>query len=222
MTDERRMAGDQRWPAGAAIVLRYITRDGRPGMSWPCTLVEDRDDLVVLYIPEGTTFKAWGTAGTPPARRLVDSRWRHDVLRLMFPDCGYSIWLFWRRDQERHFTGYYVNFEEPFRRTAIGFDTNDHMLDIVVTPELTWSWKDAEDFDARVQDGIYSSEFAVAVRAEAERVIAAIEARRPPFGDGWERWLPDPNWTVPELPPAWETEPAALWEHRRWAYLSAR
>lgn len=25
-----------------------------------------------------------------------------------------------------------------------------------------------------------------------------------PYCDGWERWVPDPIWTVPELPPNWQ------------------
>ena len=39
-----------------------------------------------------------------------------------------------REDEGGRFSGYYVNFEEPYRRTGIGFDTNDHTLDILVTP----------------------------------------------------------------------------------------
>ena len=33
-----------RWQPGDEIVLRYITRQERPGMSWPARVVEDRDD----------------------------------------------------------------------------------------------------------------------------------------------------------------------------------
>jgi len=42
------------------------------------------------------------------------------------------------------------------------------------------------------------------VRREGERVIARLEARRPPFCDGWESWQPDPGWPIPELPAEWE------------------
>ena len=211
-----------RWQPGDSVVLRYITRDGRPGMAWPCRLVADRDDLVALYIARGTTYKAWQNPPVVPERRLVDSEWRRDVLRLMFPGRGYSIWLFWQAEEERRFSAYYVNFEEPFRRTAIGFDTNDHTLDIMVTPDLQWTWKDSDDFDDRIRQGVYSAEFAAEVRADAARVISAIEARHPPFADGWERWSPDSAWTAPRLPPTWNTIPATLWDRRQWAYLSTR
>jgi len=208
---------------GDAVVLRYITtRDGVPGASWPCRVVADRDELLALYVAEGTVFKEWQPSPAAPDRRLADTRWRREVLRLMAPGRWHSVWLIWQPGDGRAFSGYYVNFEEPFRRTAIGFDTNDHTLDIVVTPELRWSWKDVEDFDERVRQRIFSPEFAAAVRAEAEEVIAAIEARRPPFDGEWRSWTPDPSWQTPPLPPTWDTEPVAPWDRRPWAYPSAK
>ena len=223
MTDETDRDGVRRRQPGEAVVLRYITtRDGHPGASWPCRVVVDRDDLLALYIADGTIFKEWQPSPSAPDRRLVDTRWRADVLRLMFPGRWHSVWLSWLPEEGGRFRGYYVNFEEPFRRTPIGFDTNDHTLDIVISPELRWRWKDEEDFAERVRRGIYSEAFAAEVRAEAQRVVAAIEARRSPFSDGWERWQPDPAWDTPTLPPTWDTEPAALWERRPWAYPAAR
>jgi predicted RNA-binding protein associated with RNAse of E/G family len=212
---------ERRWCPGELVVLRYLTmHESLPGMSWPCRVVEDRNDLVALYVPAGTVFKAWGTlAGT---RRLVDTRWRRDMLRLMFPGRGYSIWLTWEPGAGRRFSGYYVNMEEPFRRTSIGFDTNDHMLDVVVTPDLTWAWKDEEVMADRVRRGVYSPAFAAAVRAEAEQVIAVIEANGPPFCDGWDRWTPDPRWAIPELPANWDTAPVVPWERSAWAYGAGR
>src|SRR5437867_1553548 len=100
------------WRSGDVVALRYITRAGAPGMSWPMRVVRDTDDLVALFVPQGTLHKRWDAA-----RRLVDVAWRHDTLRLMFPGAHHSVWLFWDRPA---FTGWYVNLEEPFRRTAIG------------------------------------------------------------------------------------------------------
>ncbi len=140
----------------------------------------------------------------------------------MSPDWDHSIWLLWTRDADRRFRGYYVNFEEPFRRTAIGFDTNDHTLDIVVAPDSRWSWKDVDDFDARVQQGMYSPEFAAAIRADAAGVIATIESRRPPFPGEWQTWQPDPAWPRPRLPADWQTAAVAAWDRHHWAYPSAR
>ena len=84
-----------RWQRGDCVTLRYLTRDGRPGMAWPFTVVLDTEDLVALFIPAGSVYKRWG-ADAAGRRALVDAAWRDDVLRLMFPGRGYSIWLFWR------------------------------------------------------------------------------------------------------------------------------
>jgi hypothetical protein len=222
MAERAEAAIDRRWQPGETVVLRYLTRDGRPGMSWPCLLASDRHDLLALYIPRGVTYKNWENAPAPLGRHLADAPWRSDVLRLMFPGRGYSVWLHRRPGDGDRFTGYYVNFEEPFRRTGIGFDTNDHTLDIRVAPDGRWEWKDAEEFQSRVRQGIYSAEFAAELRAEAQEVIAAIEGRRPPFYDGWEEWTPDSAWQVPLLPPSWDAEPVALWERRLWAYPAER
>lgn len=208
-----------RFQTGDTVALRYITRDGQPGMSWPYTVVRDSDELVALYIPEGATYKNWSNS---PTRHLADAHWRRDTLRLMYPGAAHSIWLSWDRNEAgRSLHGYYVNFEEPFRRTPIGFDTNDHMLDIVVEPDLTWSWKDADDFDRRVATGVYGAEFAAWVREQAKPLIEAIESRATPYCDGWEEWVPDPGWALPALPAEWNTVPATLWERRHWAYREA-
>jgi predicted RNA-binding protein associated with RNAse of E/G family len=213
------VSGPERFRAGDAVALRYITRDGKPGMSWPYRVVEDRDDRVALFIPRGSTFKAWQAPPGSPERRLGDATWRNDVLRLMYPGAHHSIWLFWEGEGDaRRFAYYYVNMEEPFRRTPIGFDTNDHMLDIVVTPDLAWRWKDEDVLAERVRQGTYPADFAAFVRAEGERVIADLDRRASPFSDGWESWTPDPAWGPPALPEGWDTLPATLWERRAWAY----
>ena len=209
------------WTAGEPVVLRYITRDDRPGMSWPCTVVSDTAELVALYIPRGITYKAWSSS-PERGRHLADARWRKDVLRLMYPGRGYSIWVQWDDSDDRRFTGYYVNFEEPFRRGPIGFDTNDHTLDITVTREFVWAWKDRAEFETRAASGIYSAAFAARVREEAEEVVAGIGPGFSPFADGWDKWAPDPAWTPPSLPPAWSEVPVAPWDLRRWAYSSMR
>jgi hypothetical protein len=208
------------WQPGDCVTLRYLTRDGRPGMAWPFTVVEDRDDLVALFIPAGATYKRWG-AGPDGKRALVDGAWRSDVLRLMFPGCGYSIWLFWREiEGERRLAYYYINMEEPFRRSEIGFDTNDHMLDVVVEPDLSaWRWKDEEEFAARIAQGVYGAEFGDALRAEAQAVIDLLERRASPFCDGWDCWLPDAAWPTPCLSDRWDTATPVTWERATWAYL---
>jgi len=195
---------DRRWNPGETAVLRYITRDGRPGMSWPFTVVEDRDDLLALYIPKGAVYKRFVRRPASElrergyVRELQDTEWRRDVLRLMYPGAHHSIWVFWEHeDGVRRHTAYYVNMEEPFRRSGIGFDTNDHTLDIVVTPDLEWRWKDEDELVARVEHDIDTPEFAAAVCVDGDHpdgvvavhgqrlVILTFGTPRFPFGSGF-------------------------------------
>lgn len=209
-----------RWQPGDVVALRYITRTGGVGMSWPFRVVQDSDELVALFVPRGASHMRWGMQGG--RRRLVPTPWRRDLLRLMRPGEPYSIWLFWDGEPERTFLAYYINMEEPFRRSPIGFDTNDHMLDVVVSPQLEWRWKDFEEFEERVRSGVYSEAFGREVREHARRVIDMVECRASPFCDGWEDWAPHPGWEIPELPDGWDRVSPVVWERSEWAYLDKR
>jgi predicted RNA-binding protein associated with RNAse of E/G family len=125
------------------------------------------------------------------------------ALFLHRPGAAHSVGLFWR-DGDGIFAYWYVNLEDPWRRSPVGFDTWDHELDLVVAPDLSsWAWKDEDDFAWLQEVGIITPVEAGAIRAEAHRAIDAIERRASPYCDGWERWIPDPHWTVPELPANW-------------------
>jgi hypothetical protein len=207
----------RRFDVGEEVVVRYLTRVGSGvGMTWPYRVVRDDEELVALYIPTGSTFMRWHTP-EPGRRELVEGEWRRDVLRLMYPEKAYSIWLFWE-GEGRPFTTYYVNFEEPYRRTAVGFDTNDHTLDIVVAPDLSWRWKDREEFEALVSGGTFSSEFGASVETAAAEVVQLIESAQEPFSGVWPQWFPPEDWTKPVLHPHWQDEPPVVWEKRDWAY----
>ena len=217
-----RPEGSARWAAGETIALRYITRDNLPGMAWPATVVCDTDELTAIFIPAGATYKRWRIPPAQPGgpiRQLEDALWRRDTLRLMYPGAQHSIWLSWTgAGGDRALHSYYINMEEPFRRTAISLDTNDHTLDVVVHPDLSWEWKDEEEFATRTERGVFGVEFAQSVRAEGEAVIARLEARQPPFCDGWELWTPESSWEIPMLPQNWDSLAASPWERRVWAY----
>jgi hypothetical protein len=158
---------------GQDVALRYITRDGRPGMTWACKLVQDSSQLLALFIPRGAPHKRWSREG--PQATLADRSWGADTLRLMFPGRAHSVWLLWRPDGG--FAGYYVKMEEPFRRTPIGFDTNDHSLDIVVAPDLTWSWKALDVLADQQRAGKFSAALTQQIQREGQNVVDAIERR---------------------------------------------
>jgi hypothetical protein len=201
---------DSRWEPGAQILLRSIWQ-GWLWFAFPCIVVRDEPDLIALWTPAGTRFKG-GLAldGRPtrlpfPGMRHVDLVMRDGgVLRLARPGAAHDVWARWSPDGSR-FTGWKVNLQDPLRRTRLGFDTMDHLLDLVVAPDLSsWHWKDADELDQAVELGRFSAAQAREIRAEGDRALEAVRARGWPYADGWEHWAPPPNWGIPDLPDDWD------------------
>ena len=128
--------------------------------------------------------------------------WRNHLLRVLLPGRPFSVWLLWSPEWE--FISYYVNLEAPFARSAVGFDSSDHTLDLCVRADRTWYYKDQDELDARVEVGWVDADAAAGVRRDAEQAVALIEGWEPPFSSGLETWRPDPAWPLPELPPGWD------------------
>ena len=206
-----------RWSVGDFVVFRYLGRI-RAGM--PAIVVEDRRERVLLYMPHGTR---WFGAPEPAAGRtervraiargetVVTGRlipWRNHVLHVLLPGRPFSVWLFWSPEWE--FSSYYVNLEAPFARSAAGFDSCDHVLDVCVRPDRTWYYKDLDELDVCVEVGLMSGALADRVRRDAEEAIALIEAWQAPFDAGLEEWRPDPAWPLPALSPGWDALPSAI------------
>lgn len=171
-------------------------------------VVRDDGDQVVLYIPLGTVAKTavWDGPASGPIRGQADRNWEledrlwdtYRILRLIRWGTGHSFELFWH-EADDSFAGWYVNIQEPLRRSPVGFDTDDLVLDIWIEPDGSWAWKDADELREAVRLGRFTEDEARAIRAEGERVI---EER--PWPTGWEEWRPDPSWRVPELPRGWD------------------
>src|SRR5262249_38822605 len=108
-------------------------------------------------------------------------------------------------DADRRFTGWYVNFQKPIRRTPAGVDTVDLVLDLVVTPNGVCRRKDEEDFAKAVADGHITAQTAEQVLTDAERMTRTAAAGTAPFDERhWLTWQPPPEWTTPALPAAWD------------------
>lgn len=208
------------WTMGDQVLLRH--RWGG-SFSWvePVTVVEDSPACVALYLAMGTPIKRPVAPDGEPAPRastlavagpatwhLGDGTWvEHSVLWLVRPGEAHAIGLFWR-GPEREFVGWYGNLQAPLARTAVGFDTADHVLDVDIAPDRSWAWKDEDELAIVQASGLISPTEAGAIRAEGERVIAALEQNDWPFNAGWERWQPEPTWPIPTLPAGWDQESA--------------
>jgi len=224
------MAIEGRRERGDAVVLRYVTTGGRIEMCWPCRVVADRDDLVALFIAAGSPYKASPKKTAAEKRRQPrpalppdEYVWRNDTLRLMLPAASHSVSLSWAPHADaRRLLKYFVNMEEPFRRNAVGFDTQDHTLDIEVAPDLEWRWRDEDELANHVAEGFYTAELAAAARAEGEHVIDALRRHDHECLRGWAAWAPPQEWRAPAFVEGWDTTPPTVWERRQWAYGNDR
>jgi uncharacterized protein DUF402 len=187
---------------------RVVRRDvwhGRPWVGWCGIVVEDSAELLALYMPEGGELAI--APGEFPGGAHPWSgkeRWAgHGVLQLQRPGEMHAVWVFWAGADRSH-AAWYVNLQEPFRRTPIGFDTQDLELDLVVRPDGSWRWKDDELLDAWIAKGRWTQAEVAAIRAEGARVAAELEAGRRWWDDGWAEWRPNPAWRGGDLPPGWE------------------
>ena len=182
------------------VALREI-RFGRVWRANAFRLVQDRDELLVLWSPAGIErLLPVDSAGTE-MRIPRDEPWalgtrttEHHGLSLVRPGARYSLTLHWSPDWR--FLYWYVNLERWLGRGPRTIDYVDEKLDLVVLPDGSVRWKDEDELDQAAAEGLLD---AAEVRAEAERVLA-----RPPWPTDWETWRPDPSWPAPALPHGWD------------------
>jgi Protein of unknown function (DUF402) len=194
------------WRRDDVIVHREIFR-GVPWCARPVVVVEDTPELLVTYLPEQTPFAFPPSADGRRHPWEGKEPWRgNGVLMLRRPGEAVSVWHFWD-GPHRRFSGWYLNLEEPFRRTATGYDTADLELDIWIPADGTWRFKDDELREERVGEGRYTAEQRDAIRALGRDLGAKLDRGERWWDDGWADFEPDPAWRAPLFPPGWESEP---------------
>jgi uncharacterized protein DUF402 len=182
------------WSEGDLVLRREVRNNGWAWMQTRVRVVRDDPGLLVTYLAEGTPFEfPPGPEVHPWAGR---GAWEgHGVLMLQRPDELHAIWVFWE-GENRDFACWYVNIQEPFRRTVDGFDTQDLELDVLVWPDGRVDLKDDELLDVRVQEGRFTQDQARATRREAARLIAELDCGRRWWDPWWALWEPDPAWSL--------------------------
>ena len=206
------------WSPGTQIV-QYEMWGERIVLARPVTVAEDSSTHLALY----------SHPMTPTASRVIENRYSlnvseridiymetldsdaeefkdrtspdNHVLTLTPTNSWHSVWLFW--DSEWQFQNWYVNFQAPVRRLRRGIQVHDYALDIFVRPDMTWSWKDMDEFEELIAREFFTAEQVSSIRAEADRMVTTIENRGRPFSDGWEEWRAEQSWPVPALPEDW-------------------
>ena len=194
----------ERWRPGEVILRREVLNDGRSWLEVPVIVVLDEPDLLATYLAEGTRMRfpdgPWPTPdGLHPWH--AQGVWMgHGTLMLQRPDEMFAVWVFWE-GPERRFSCWYLNIQEPFRRTPDGYDTQDLELDVVVDADGSRTLKDDDQLEQRVAEGRFTEAQVVAIRAEGRRITRALDAGERWWSDDWASWAPDPSWPLPTDPP---------------------
>lgn len=201
---------------GENIVLRE-TWAGKIWSARPMVVVQDSAELIALHIPAGTCYmRHLGMKSRyVTANERKNKSWRltnstagrfYSNLKLAIPGESYSVILF-RNTGDETVRTWYINLENPanpIHRTAIGFDSTDMLLDVIVEPNLKdWRWEDEDELQEVVEAGLISTETAKALYAKGEQVRDMIMSGKSIF-NSWEKWRPDPAWKVPVLPEGWD------------------
>jgi predicted RNA-binding protein associated with RNAse of E/G family len=123
-------------------------------------------------------------------------------LLFLEPEKYYSIMHFWDH-ASNEFLCYYINFQLPFQRSAYGVDTLDLDLDIVINPDLSFEWKDEDDYQKAIDHGVIFPEWVAGIEDAKKDVFDRLKKRGYPFDGSWLNWMPDSNWSPPKLPVNW-------------------
>jgi predicted RNA-binding protein associated with RNAse of E/G family len=193
--------------SGETIALRQTWKS----LIWsarPATVVEETTYQTKLFIPAGIRWMA----PFSDRRRMKIPQLEFELVELLYdeahvlsfswPDTWYAVLLFFRPDWSPW--SWYVNLQEPLRKTRVGFDTLDHELDVIVEFDGSWRWKDEEELAEAIRRGVIAAEEEPRLRADGERAVQRILGHEPPFDRDWTAWRPDPAWYVPTLPEGWD------------------
>lgn len=203
---------------GSTTVRRDVWR-GKVWTAHPYRALSDDGRCLLLACWPGirmlapTTWIDWLLTGDDAVRKqaipnlvagewqLGDWTWRdRSLLCWYFGGSYFSI--------HRHFDpdgtagAWYVNFERPYRRTPIGIDTFDLLLDLVIAPDLSsCAWKDEDEYAQARRFGLIDDATHARVEAAREQALSMLATHAGPFRGDWAEWQPDARWPVPALPP---------------------
>ncbi|MBV6452693.1 MAG: hypothetical protein MHPDNHAH_03455 [Anaerolineales bacterium] len=203
------------WKPGDAIAWRGIS-NGRPWHAHSAIVVSDTpEEMVNVLLPGSESFMEPSyIKGKKSARRrwsfskndweLVRYEWHTNrVLAITEPERYYSIMLFWN-ESRNEFVGYYVNFQLPFVRSHCGIDSLDLDLDIDINPDLSFVWKDEDDYQTSIAQGAIIPEWIAGIELAKPEILDRIENRKYPFDGSWLDWMPNSEWSPPKLPEGWD------------------
>jgi hypothetical protein len=200
-----RLPGDQ--------VIWRSRPGGAIGYTIAAIVVTDTPQATVLLQPTGAPIKRRaGQRGGARGRNLAqwdgtyeDRIWDGPpMLRLHAWGRAYSVLRAWDATHGCA-SGWYINLERGWRRTVIGFDSEDLTLDITVADDLSsWAWKDEDELAWYQETGLYSADDVAWIRAVGWEAVRDLETRVWPFDADWSQWRPNSRWPSPTIPTEWD------------------
>ena len=191
---------------------------GRIWWADPMNVVRDSAELTVLYLgPDARYQMPDRVAALSPRQRhgpatwairaaddwtLVERSWRSThVLTFLYPRKYFAIRMFFAEADWRHIC-WYVNFQRPYVRTAIGFEALDLALDIVVPAHDVNARivKDEEQYLAGVELGGITDEDVTGIAESRAELVDLKMLRMEPFLSDWNGWRPREGWTAQVVP----------------------
>lgn len=203
------------WKPGDVTSWRGIYRE-RVWHSQTTIVVNDTPEELALALLPGTECVApeGYLDGKNSAKRrwsFKDKYWKtqnylwrnNRLLLLLEPEKYYSIMHFWDHASDE-FLCYYVNFQLPFKRSHYAVDTLDLDLDLIVNPDLSFEWKDEDDYQKAIDHGVIFPEWIRGIEDAQREIFDKLERRQYPFDGTRLNWMPEPNWSPPKLPENWD------------------
>lgn len=207
------------WQAGDTVVVRGIYKDQICHVQ-SARVVKDSTTETVLLVEPGAECAA--PSGYLQHRHVDQTqwdRWRETLngslniqictwhtnrfLILLEPEKYFSTIYIWDH-ASGEFLYYYINFQLPFRRSQLGFDTLDLDLDILVNIENEWEWKDLQEYEKGIRSGGIMAQWIDEIQKAQAEVFARIDQQAYPLDRTWLGWLPDPGWPKTTLPSGWD------------------
>ena len=187
----------RRFEPGEEIDLREVW----DGKSWEIrrgVIVRDEADVVAVYTPGGSPALVATRPEGGARLRLPPPEWvlsqsvvpadRH-FLAIHPTGANHSVLAIW--DAGWRQLMWYINIESDLVRTETGFEYEDHFLDVIVRPDMSsWHWKDEDELEEALEGGLVTRQQAAEFRAEGERAVERLLARREPYDEQWEGWRP--------------------------------
>ena len=174
-----------RWEPGSEIVRREVLH-GHLWLECPVTVIHDDGEVLVVLLEPGAPFTFHDHPFGPHPWRGHDAWGDTTVLQLHREGDAYAVWKFF---DERGFRHWYVNFEAPVVRHERSFDTDDHGLDLIVSPDGRRTWKDVQHLSEMVTSGRMTGEQVLGVLHAAAELSALLD-RDARWWARWDTWSP--------------------------------